>query len=479
MNNIKLTDLTKKIQNLEYGISGEIEEIAAKLLASKNKIDPSFYLFPLNIGNPLELGQPSISFVREVISATLYPELLKSKDISEDAKKRCSYYLSFFTFVHQIGAYSDNQGYDFVRKSVISYIESRDGQANCTIDDICLTEGGSLAIDYACKMFLENQNDCILLPRPEFPAYSALAKLAGGTPLFYNLQEERKWQVDISELEKIINDAKDQGKQVKIMVVINPGNPTGQVLSLESMQNLVKFCIEKRIVLFADEVYQNNVYGSGMWVSFNKAITLLGTHYIKNLKSICLNSASKGWLGECGMRGGYIVLRNFSEEIKTKILTLTALYGINSVGQLFVELMCNPPMEGRESAETVAKFKAETSIIATSLDVRRKLLIETLNSMKNIKCTDIQGAFYGFPCITMTKAAIGKAKEMGIEADMLYCQECLNETGIMTVPGSKFGQKEGTYHFRITNLIYDIEKFDIVMKKLKEFNDSFFEKYAD
>jgi alanine transaminase len=49
----------------------------------------------------------------------------------------------------------------------------------------------------------------------------------------------------------------------------------------------------------------------------------------------------------------------------------------------------------------------------------------------------------------------------------------VNKTGIMTVPGSGFGQKDGTYHFRITNLVNPTERMAEVLDTLKKFNDQF------
>lgn len=51
--------------------------------------------------------------------------------------------------------------------------------------------------------------------------------------------------------------------------------------------------------------------------------------------------------------------------------------------------------------------------------------------------------------------------------------EMVNKTGIMTVPGSGFGQKEGTYHFRITNLVTPTKRMEEVLEVLRKFNDDF------
>ena len=60
----------------------------------------------------------------------------------------------------------------------------------------------------------------------------------------------------------------------------------------------------------------------------------------------------------------------------------------------------------------------------------------------------------------------------------MYCLAMVEKTGIMTVPGSGFGQVEGTFHFRITNLVTPTEEFRQTMKQLEEFNASFHAEYA-
>ncbi len=57
------------------------------------------------------------------------------------------------------------------------------------------------------------------------------------------------------------------------MVVINPGNPTGQVLSKENIKNIIKWAYDNKLFIMADEVYQDNVYAEGSkFHSFKKGI---------------------------------------------------------------------------------------------------------------------------------------------------------------------------------------------------------------
>jgi len=64
--------------------------------------------------------------------------------------------------------------------------------------------------------------------------------------------------------------------QVRAMVIINPGNPTGQCLSLANLKEIVHFCIHENLVLLADEVYQQNIYQDERpFISARKVCSLL------------------------------------------------------------------------------------------------------------------------------------------------------------------------------------------------------------
>jgi len=56
--------------------------------------------------------------------------------------------------------------------------------------------------------------------------------------------------------------------------------------------------------------------------------------------------------------------------------------------------------------------------------------------------------------------------------------DMVDSTGILTVPGSGFGQKEGTYHYRITNLVTPTGDLVETLENLKKFNTAFHEKYS-
>ena len=74
---------------------------------------------------------------------------------------------------------------------------------------------------------------------PQYPIYSGLVDLYGGRSVHYYLNEEENWNISYDELVKRYEKAINQGTKIKAIVVINPGNPTGSVMSRESLEELV------------------------------------------------------------------------------------------------------------------------------------------------------------------------------------------------------------------------------------------------
>ena len=84
--------------------------------------------------------------------------------------------------------------------------------------------------------------------------------------------------------------------------------------------------------------------------------------------------------------------------------------------------------------------------------------------------------YAAFPTIDLPVKAIDAAHKLGMEADALYCLQLLESTGIVVVPGSGFGQVQGTYHFR-TTILPPEEKLDKVISLLTNFHQAFMVKY--
>jgi aspartate/methionine/tyrosine aminotransferase len=193
-------------------------------------------------------------------------------------------------------------------------------------------------------------------------------------------------------------------------------------------------------MILSDEVYQTNVYKEGAtFTSMRHVLSNMGAPYDKAVELVSFNSISKGQMGECGLRGGYFETHNLSPQAEELVFKLKSieLCG-NTIGQTGVELMVNPPMLGVESVDTVTKYLNEYSELHGELRRKAKMLTSTFNQMSNVTCTEIEGAMYGFPRVHFSQKFIQEAKDVGKEPDFLYCMDMVNQTGIMTVPGSGF-----------------------------------------
>jgi len=133
----------------------------------------------------------------------------------------------------------------------------------------------------------------VLIPIPQYPLYSATLTEFGLHQIGYYLNEDDKWSLEVNELERVIKECK--GKCVpRVLVVINPGNPTGQVLTRANIENVIRFAHKNQLFLLADEVYQDNIYDKhSAFHSFKKVMTQMGEPYSK-MELASFMSISKG-----------------------------------------------------------------------------------------------------------------------------------------------------------------------------------------
>jgi alanine transaminase len=474
--------LNPHLLKAEYAVRGAVpdraEEIKRKIAQNPNGHGfPFNRLIACNIGNPQALGQQPLQFNREVISLISNPSLLENKNIEDlfkgDAVRRARHYLT--RMGTGIGAYTNSQGFDVVREEIAAFIEQRDGYPSDP-NKIFVTDGASAGVRLLyTAMIRPGMKDGVLVPIPQYPLYSALSTLFDGSMVGYYLDETNKWGVTVADLQASLDKAKSEGVNPRAMVVISPGNPTGQCLDVEVMRDIIAFCIKEKLVLMADEVYQENVYAEGKkFTSFKKVALDMGKE-AEALEMVSFHSASKGFLGECGIRGGYFELHNIDKDVQAQIYKLASVtLCSNTVGQISIGLMVNPPRPGDES---YSSYVAQRDGILSSLKRRAQKLVIGLNALQGVSCQQSEGAMYLFPSITLPAGAEDEAAKANMMPDTFYCIELLESTGIVTVPGSGFKQKDGTYHFRTTFLPAE-EDMDEVIKRLTKFHGEFMAKYS-
>lgn len=295
-----------------------------------------------------------------------------------------------------------------------------------------------------------------MIPMPQYPIYSATIDLLGGRKVGYYLDENNEWNLNLNELERSLKQAQDEdGTNVKGFVLINPGNPTGGVLSKQTIQDVVQFCSKHNLVLLADEVYQENVYDeSSEFYSCKRAAYDTGLLQSNSIELVSFHSTSKGVYGECGRRGGYMELTGFDDTVIDQLYKLASASLCSSLdGQIMTSIMCRGPNPDDVSYESHQQEKLD---IFNSLKKRAKIVEQGLAAIPGISCQSPKGAMYCFPSITnMPPGAIEEAQQRKIAPDTLYALSLLERTGIVVVPASGFGQAppgSNRYGFRTTFL---------------------------
>ncbi|KAJ1287369.1 hypothetical protein BS78_02G004700 [Paspalum vaginatum] len=463
-------ELNENVKKVQYAVRGELYLRASELQKEGKKI-----IFT-NVGNPHALGQKPLTFPRQVVALCQAPFLLDDPNVGlifpADAIARAKHYLAMAP--GGLGAYSDSRGIPGIRKEVADFIQRRDGYPSDP-ELIYLTDGASKGVMQMLNTIIRNERDGILVPVPQYPLYSAAISLFGGSLVPYYLEEEANWGLDFVNIRQSVAEARSKGITVRAMVIINPGNPTGQCLSEANIKELLQFCYHENLVLLADEVYQQNIYQDERpFISARKVLFDIGPPLSREVQLVSFHTVSKGYWGECGQRGGYFEMTNLPPKTVDEIYKVASIaLSPNVPGQIFMGVMVNPPKPGDIS---YLKFTAESKSILESLRRRARMMTDGFNSCRNVTCNFTEGAMYSFPQIQLPPRAIEAAKRAGKAPDVFYCLKLLEATGISTVPGSGFGQKEGVFHLRTTILPAE-EDFPAIMSSFKNFNDSFMQEY--
>ncbi|XP_063995946.1 alanine aminotransferase 1 [Diachasmimorpha longicaudata] len=474
---LTLDNVYSNLRRMEYAVRGPllIRALEIEKELEKGAKKPFKEVIKANIGDAHAMGQRPIKFLRQVLALSVSPELLDDPRYPEDAKQRTREILAGCKG-SSVGSYSESAGIEVIRKHVARYIQDRDG-IPADYKNIVLSNGASDGIKTFLKLFNEVINDKpsgVMIPIPQYPLYSAALAEFGLCQIGYYLNEDNKWALDITELERAYTESK-KSCNPRVLVVINPGNPTGQVLTRSNIENIIKFAHKNHLFILADEVYQDNVYDKdSAFHAFKKVMMEMGEPYSK-LELASFMSISKGYMGECGIRGGYAEYVNMDPDVMAILSkAISAMLCPTVLGQVVMDVVVNPP---RPNELSYKEFVEQKTAVLKSLAERSSLVVDTLNTIPGYHCNPSMGAMYVFPRIELPQKVIDAAKAEGKAPDAFYAFKLLESTGICVIPGSGFGQKPGTYHFR-TTILPQVDKIKTMLNSIKDFHIKFLKEYS-
>ena len=261
-------------------------------------------------------------------------------------------------------AYSESQGTSELHDAMIDYFNMYDMKYDR--DNIIITTGGSEALNMIFTAIL-NAGDEVLMPEPFYTNYHTFITSAGGKVVpVTTVAEEGYHYADREKIEKRITD------KTKAIVCVNPGNPTGTILTEEEIKLILDIAEENDLWVIADEVYREFAYDS-------RKITSFGMFEEYSKRIVIVDSISKRF-SACGARIGCAITKN--KELYSGLMKLA---------------------QGRLCASTVdqvgaaALYRLDRSYydnIRDEYESRRDAVYEEIMKIPGAVCRKPGGAFY-------------------------------------------------------------------------------------
>ncbi|XP_066338241.1 nicotianamine aminotransferase 1-like [Miscanthus floridulus] len=313
----------------------------------------------------------------------------------------------------EYNSYSTCVGLEPARRSIAQYL-SRDLPYELSIDDVYLTNGCAQAIEIVCSV-LARPGANILLPMPGYKFYEARAVFNGMEARYFDLLPEKDWEVDTDGVQALAD------KNTVAIVIINPGNPCGNVYSYEHLAKVAETARKLGIFVIADEAYAHLTFGERKFVPMGVFGAVAPV--------ITLGSLSKRWLVP-GWRLGWIVTNDPSGVFqRTKVAASIRTYHyICSDPTTFVQGAVPNLLENSKEEF----FQKTIKILKESADI----CWEKLNGTNAITCpSKPMGSMF-----VMVKLDLSCLQD--IKDDMDFCCRLAKEESVVVLPGRVVGCKD-------------------------------------
>ena len=337
--------------------------------------------------------------------------------------------------------YSDSKGNFAARKAVMHYSQEQ-GIKGVTLEDIYLGNGASELISMATNALLDD-GDELLVPMPDYPLWTAVTSLSGGTPVHYLCDSSRGWIPDMADIRSKITP------RTKGIVVINPNNPTGVLYPESVLKEIVEVAREHGLVILADEVYDKVLYDDVKHTALGSLST--------DVLTLTFNSLSKSYRA-CGYRAGWLIVSGDKSAAQDYIEGLDMLANM--------KLCANVP--GQWAIQTaLGGYQSINDLVGEGgrLRKQRDLAYELISAIPGVTCVKPQAALYMFPRLD--------PKVYPIKDDRQFFLQLLEATRVMLVQGTGFNW-HAPDHFRMVFLPYEHDLRDAIGRVaafLKDYRD--------
>lgn len=331
---------SEKLRDVLYDIRGPVSARAATLEAEGHRI------LKLNIGNPQPFGFDAPDEIIQDMIAGLPSS----------------------------AGYSDSRGIQPARRAVVHNYQLQEGFPHLDIEHVWLGNGVSELIQIALQALLNN-GDEVLIPIPDYPLWTAVTNLAGGTPVHYRCDEANDWNPDLADLESKITD------RTRVIVVINPNNPTGAVYTRETLNTIAELARKHRLVLMADEIYDKILYDDAEHVPLASVAP--------DILTLTFNGLSKAYR-VCGYRAGWMVATGPLEQARDYLEGITLLASMRLCPNVPAQNAIQVALGGYQSIKDLV-------LPGGRLLEQRDTAVSALRKIPGVSVVEPRGALYVFP----------------------------------------------------------------------------------
>lgn len=303
--------------------------------------------------------------------------------------------------------YGDFRGTLSLREALVQKLSDFNG-LDYGVDEVIVTNGLTHA-SFAAFMAAIDPGDEVVLLAPYYPQHIGKTELAGGRMVIAELDKADGFAIRREAIEAVLTPA------TRMIVIVNPANPTGRVYTRAELQIVADIAIERDLLVLSDEVYEYITYGSARHVSI---AALPGMRE----RTITCFAFTKAYSMD-GWRIGYLTA---DAALMPAILRI-AMTDVTHVN-VFVQ-------EGARAAVTGPQAPMLAMVEADR--VKRDMVVQALNQMPGVTCAEPEGTIYAFPDISGTGMTSQDA-----------ARRILNEAHVVVESGSFYGAA-GEGHLRV------------------------------
>jgi len=312
--------------------------------------------------------------------------------------------------------YSPSYGLPSLR-SAIAKDETSKGW-NCSTEDVYVCHGVTEALQIIFAATLD-EGCKVLAPGPHYPPYMAYPQMYGATTIEYSLKSDDGWAIDLDDIESKMDS------DVRLLVLINPNNPTGNVAGADEIKQLLAIAKKwPNCMIVADEIYDGLDF-SGQHVSV--------ASLSQDVPVFSLNGVSKVYYAP-GWRIGYMAIHDPSNVLVDVRDGVERLLRSRLCASTPAQLGYLAGLEGDRSWMNEHSRKVQ---------LRRQLCLDRIARIEGLEVEEPGGAFYMFVRLT---------DEIWANDDKQFVLNLLHEEHVLVVHGSGFSPEKGAGHIRIVYL---------------------------